>query len=98
MVPVGDAAGEAREQIEMRGDEVEHPRLHRVVRDQCDGLCLERMQTVGPGIGREAGMHAALIEDSDALFARAQQMGLGRLDMAAVLLAVRAGRAGTDRH
>ncbi|RIA32508.1 3-hydroxyisobutyrate dehydrogenase [Stenotrophomonas sp. AG209] len=38
---------------------------------------------------REAGMHAPLIEASDALFARAQQMGLGGLDMAAVLQAIR---------
>lgn len=38
---------------------------------------------------REAGMQAPLIDASDALFARAQQMGLGGQDMAAVLQAIR---------
>nr|WP_275575894.1 NAD-binding protein [Stenotrophomonas maltophilia] len=41
------------------------------------------------GAAREAGMHAPLIDASDALFAQAQQMGLGGLDMAAVLQAIR---------
>lgn len=36
-----------------------------------------------------AGMQAPLIDASDALFARARQMGLGELDMAAVLQAIR---------
>lgn len=40
---------------------------------------------------REVGMHAPLINASDALFAQAQRAGLGALDMAAVLQAVRAG-------
>ncbi len=45
---------------------------------------------------REAGMHAPLIEASDALFAQAEHAGLGALDMAAVLEVVRArpGAAG----
>ncbi|HCT24595.1 MAG TPA: 2-hydroxy-3-oxopropionate reductase [Stenotrophomonas sp.] len=41
------------------------------------------------GAAHEAGMQAPLIDASDALFARAQQMGLGGLDMAAVLQAIR---------
>lgn len=44
---------------------------------------------------REAGMQAPLIDASDALFARAQQMGLGGQDMAAVLQAIRGGPAAT---
>lgn len=40
---------------------------------------------------REAGMRAPLIDASDALFAQAQQMGMGALDMAAVLQAIRGG-------
>ncbi|WP_080357255.1 NAD(P)-dependent oxidoreductase [Stenotrophomonas maltophilia] len=47
---------------------------------------------------REAGMHAPLIEASDALFAQAQQAGLGALDMAAVLEVVRAGPAAAGRR
>lgn len=46
---------------------------------------------------REVGMHAPLINASDALLAQAQHAGLGALDMAAVLQAVRAGRGGADR-
>ncbi|WP_277380710.1 NAD(P)-dependent oxidoreductase [Stenotrophomonas maltophilia] len=38
---------------------------------------------------RDAGITAPLIEASDALFARAQRLGLGGLDMAAVLEALR---------
>lgn len=41
------------------------------------------------GAAREAGMQAPLIDASDALFARTQRMGLGGLDMAAVLQAIR---------
>ncbi|MBA0446444.1 NAD(P)-dependent oxidoreductase [Stenotrophomonas maltophilia] len=48
------------------------------------------------GAARDAGMQAPLIEASDALFARAQQMQLGTLDMAAVLQVIRAGRRGAD--
>ncbi|MGF6416814.1 3-hydroxyisobutyrate dehydrogenase [Stenotrophomonas sp. AN71] len=44
---------------------------------------------------RGAGMPAPMIDASDTLFAQAQQMGLGGLDMAAVLLAIRAGPAAT---
>jgi len=43
------------------------------------------------GAAHEAGMQAPLIDASDALFARAQRMGLGGLDMAAVLQAIRGG-------
>ncbi|MDR2961788.1 NAD(P)-dependent oxidoreductase [Stenotrophomonas maltophilia] len=82
--------------------DVSRIKLDKMIRDdfQVQASITDVLKNSGlvAGAAREAGMHAALIEDSDALFARAQQMGLGRLDMAAVLLAVRAGRAGTDRH
>ncbi|MFL6957555.1 NAD(P)-dependent oxidoreductase [Nocardiopsis yanglingensis] len=48
------------------------------------------------GAAHEAGMQAPLIDASDALFARAQRMGLGGLDMAAVLQAIRGGREATS--
>lgn len=48
------------------------------------------------GAAHEAGMQAPLIDASDALFARAQRMGLGGLDMAAVLQAIRGGRQATS--
>jgi 3-hydroxyisobutyrate dehydrogenase len=48
------------------------------------------------GAAREAGMQAPLIDASDALFARAQRMGLGGLDMAAVLQAIRGGPQATS--
>lgn len=47
------------------------------------------------GAAHEAGMQAPLIDASDALFARAQRMGLGGLDMAAVLQAIRGGPQAT---
>ncbi len=46
----------------------------------------------------EVGMHAPLIDASDALFAQALASGSGALDMAAVLQAVRAGPTGTGRR
>lgn len=48
------------------------------------------------GAAHEAGMQAPLIDASDALFARAQRMGLGGLDMAAVLQAIRGGPQATS--
>jgi len=48
------------------------------------------------GAAHEAGMQAPLINASDALFARAQRMGLGGLDMAAVLQAIRGGPQATS--
>lgn len=48
------------------------------------------------GAAHEAGMQAPLIDASDALFARAQRMGLGGLDMAAVLQAIRGGSQATS--
>lgn len=46
----------------------------------------------------EVGMHAPLIDASDALFAQALASGLGALDMAAVLQAVRVGPTGPGRR
>ncbi|WP_313411886.1 NAD-binding protein [Stenotrophomonas geniculata] len=46
----------------------------------------------------EVGMHAPLIDASDALFAQALASGSGALDMAAVLQAVRAAATGTGRR
>ncbi len=46
----------------------------------------------------EVGMHAPLIDASDALFAQALASGSGALDMATVLQAVRAGPTGTGRR
>ncbi|MGE8271598.1 NAD(P)-dependent oxidoreductase [Stenotrophomonas sp.] len=48
------------------------------------------------GAAHEAGMQAPLIDASDALFARAQRMGLGGVDMAAVLQAIRGGSQATS--
>ncbi len=48
------------------------------------------------GAAHEAGMQAPLIDASDALFARAQRLGLGGLDMAAVLQAIRGGPQATS--
>lgn len=48
------------------------------------------------GAAHEAGMQAPLIDASDALFARAQRMGLGGVDMAAVLQAIRGGPQATS--